>query len=739
MPDTKDDLLKDVEIPLRDIDFQVDTIKTETDTGGYFSPSSNSLTVNFKPDKDAWNEWTESDNVLIHEQKHRDNTASGFDVYAVSPEQAYKLNMHNEISANMASLLLLRQQYIENGDISIFEKEEQGRFSFYGAAVKSGEIKPGSPYKEDFDKEMSLIANGTRDMWEEKFARGYNDISMSYAKYKSDKSGKYAKYYDENYQRGMRIAYTIGGVDFTKYMNRDVEIPENGKFDLKVLAADGKDYEAVTREFDLPVFDGSMSLEQYKKLLQHKMTMDHFTRDGHSLNIVGANQAMLETQQDAGTQAFAKRGLDRSKNEYSSASKEINNELIDTIINSVAKDYGVRGEKLPEANDEAYNRAVDQLYTRHVKIDGDFVYDGEVNLRQSLVDEKMFDGKLPEYAQSVQNTDGWTRTVAKWSHFVGMPDEMAQNIYNNTKDANPFLKYVGGAGACIIAPFASAVANGKEWIDSLKDKEKVENVPIYDVNTKAPQYRKWENKDGGRVSEVQYRKLPDLRQEIIRKPTKSYAAEKQEEVENAQQSNPGKESVNRVKMTHILEYMNKINGRGKQVDAAATVDALCDKYGDQAYRLMLTAVNEPYNYAKIAGDNSITTSRAAVNHLCSLTGKDELKMTNHAREEAGLPPLSEPRKTNGKERANVPQPTEAKAMNKLVESAGRGHERIAALRAQMAERNADRFVLLNDNTRVAADHLRHLRYERAGQGAPVRPTAISAEMLREKLAAMQKQ
>ena len=108
MPDTKDNLLKDVEIPLRDIDFQVDTLQQNNNTwaAAYFSPSKNTITTNYRVGRD--NSFNESDSTLLHEQKHRDNTASGFDVYAVSPEQAYKLNMHNEISATMAELIYLR-------------------------------------------------------------------------------------------------------------------------------------------------------------------------------------------------------------------------------------------------------------------------------------------------------------------------------------------------------------------------------------------------------------------------------------------------------------------------------------------------------------------------------------------------------------------------------------------------------------------------------------------------------
>ncbi len=656
---------------------------------------------------------------------------------AVSPEQVYKLNMHDEISATMAELIYLRGKYLETGDISVFD-ERGGCFRFYKEAVQKGEVKPGSPYKEDFDKDMALIVNGTRDMWEKLYAEQYNDDHISSAQYYGDKEGKYAKYHDQNYQRGVGIAYTIGGVDFTKYMDRDTEIPENAKVGLKMMAADGKNYEDLMKELDLPVFDGSFSLEQYKKLLQHKMTMDYFKAGHRSIDWFGRHcaEAMFNQNMNDEDLQFIKEVVDGYKGGYASASKKINNKLIDTIVNNIAKDYAIRGKELPEANDDAYNQAIDSIYTQHVKVKGDFNYDGTVNLRQFLSDEKMFDGSLPEYAQSVQDMDGWSRNLAKWCRFVGLSDESVENYYNNIKDGNPLLKYGGGACVYLGAPFYSIYENGVKWVNGLRNKDEVENTPIRAINTKAPQYRKWENKDGSRVSEVQYRKLPDLSQDVIQKPTKSYAEEKQPVAESANTDRrQDKENVNRAKMMHIIAYMNKINGKGKQVDAEVVVDALCDKYGDQAYRLMLTAINEPYNYAKIAGDNSITTSRAAVNHLCSLTGKEELKMTNYARAAEWLPPLSELRKTTGTEPSgDASQPAETKDMDKLVESVGRVHERIAAVRAKLKEVHEDRFTLLNDNTRVAADHLLQLRFARSGENVSVRPQAITAEMLRQKLA-----
>lgn len=60
--------------------------------------------------------------VLMHEQKHQDNRSQGIYEYALSPEQAYKTEMNDEISANMASLVYLRDKYLKTGDISVLKK-----------------------------------------------------------------------------------------------------------------------------------------------------------------------------------------------------------------------------------------------------------------------------------------------------------------------------------------------------------------------------------------------------------------------------------------------------------------------------------------------------------------------------------------------------------------------------------------------------------------------------------------
>lgn len=228
-------------VPMRDIDYQVDSLtvnehaKNQAGTGAYFSQENNTITRNHilkgrKSDeyyRRQMNNFGESDDALIHEQKHRDNYNQGLYEYPVNMEQSYKLCMYDEISANMASLILMRQKYLETGNLSVFD-EEDGRFKFYKDAIKNNQIKPGSTNPADFDKEMSLIANGVQQMWQKKYANAYAEAHADNGYLYCDKSMN-ARFYNQNYEKAKKIALTVGGVDFSKYLKQDVEIPAKGK------------------------------------------------------------------------------------------------------------------------------------------------------------------------------------------------------------------------------------------------------------------------------------------------------------------------------------------------------------------------------------------------------------------------------------------------------------------------------------------------------------------------------
>ena len=230
------------------IDYQVDTLDVASATGvtlGYYSSGANTITVNYHENDERYRDLEENgrDAILYHEQKHRSNNNKGFkaDSIRVAPEQYYKLCMADEISANMATLVYLREEYIKTRDINVFDKDG-GRFSFYKEAVQKGDVNPFSSDPKAFEKEMSLIMNGTQKMWEDRYA-------TLYAKTHTKKTQMYSMIGNVNfegneaeYQKQLDIAYTIGGVNFKQYMQKDIEIPIESKQIMDIIKKIGEQF-----------------------------------------------------------------------------------------------------------------------------------------------------------------------------------------------------------------------------------------------------------------------------------------------------------------------------------------------------------------------------------------------------------------------------------------------------------------------------------------------------------------
>ena len=597
--DIKKDLAQarvDADNKMRTIDFQVDTLDTQTSTGGYFTPSKKTLTLNYQEGNASFNDWSQSPAVLIHEQKHRDNYSQGIYVYALSPEQAYKVDMHDEISANMAALLYLRDEYLKTGNMAVFE-QENGRFAFYTDAIKKGEINPFSSKEEDFDKEMALIVNGTRDMWVRDFAStdSYLSTGKWYAQHRGEADGKHAAFYDENYDRAKKIMYTIGGVDFTKYMDKDVDIPSDGK---------RKIYKGVklAKELGLPDYDDKMSLLQYQNLLQHALVAQDKRAGMKSDEQIMPGEDRTAGQWNTDMAAYVyltdKKLTDYQIDTYNEALERVTQKdmlLIEEIINGIAVDYNKKGKPLPKGDDMAYNEAVDKLYSGYVKFNqDDLKFEGEVNLRKTFnPNDELPLKELPGYAQAVTEN---LENMSNWS-------------YAKIQIANGWDKCKQWCG--------DAYNTVKGWFGDEK-KGDVKNLPLYPIDkNKQPQYREWSAEQ--RVSEVQKKQMLDLTADVIRKPSQLtpdeiMARKKRDGLKTDMQ----KAAQEKAKMVQVIEGMNRINGNKNTLEPNVMVNALYDKFGDKAYDLLNKAVNEPYNFAQNIGDSSIKTSRQAVVALCNI-------------------------------------------------------------------------------------------------------------------------
>ncbi|MBE6462493.1 MAG: hypothetical protein E7005_01890 [Alphaproteobacteria bacterium] len=629
---------------MRNVDFQVDTLANNTGTGGYFNPANNSITINYLENDEDFNKWSGSGAVLIHEQKHRDNANQGIHAYAMSVEQAYKVCMHDEISANMAGLIYLRDKYLKTGDISVFE-EDKSNFDFYIDAIKNGEINPFSNSKEDFDKEMALIVNGTRDMWVKTYASNfYLDDHIINAKYYGEEDGKNAEFYDENYERAKKIAYNIGGIDFTKYMDKDVEVPEQGK--LKILSG-----EKWAEALEIPEYDGKMSLLQYQKLLQHALVMkdskvginskDYVSSESESTKgklilDMAAYYYLTEGKLDDSTQENYKEALDNIAQE--------DKKVIEDVITNIAKDYEKRGEKLPEGDDKAYNDAVDKIYTGTVKFnEDDLKYEGEINLRKAFNpnDElplKELPQKAQEAQQKLEDMGMWGRGVKQYGNFF-LGDELD---YDKAANMPYGLRYpvevLGvGIGAPILAVGKKCMEFGSDCVDAVKSwlgNENSENLrghdnqPIHDISKGVPQYHEWSKEK--RVSPVQNAQILNLMADVIEKPTNRdkpdvLIGKKDREILKKDMQNEAKEKA---RMLKVIEGMNRINGAKNAMEVGRTINTLYDKFGDNAYELLAKAVNEPFNFAQDIGDSTIRTSRDAVRSLCNTDDKNKNAVIN---------------------------------------------------------------------------------------------------------------
>lgn len=636
--DLKKSMREDFDIAsdrMRNIDFQVDTLTNSNSSGAYYTPGRNTITVGHFLDDEYKTRWSGSKGTLTHEQKHRDNENQGMYAYAMSVEQAYKVCMHDEISANMAELIHWRNEYIKTGDIAVLEDNRcSSLFGFYTDAVKRGEINPFSNSEEDFDKEMSLIVNRTRDMWVKTYASTqYLEDHITNAKYYGEEDGKHAEFYDQNYERAKKIAYTIGGVDFTKYMDKDVEVPEQGK--RKIMTSDN-----MVELLGLPEYDGNMSLLQYQKLLQHALVMkdskvginskDYFsftselTRGKLSLDM-GAFSYLTEGKLDDSTQEDYKEALDNIAKE--------DKKVIEDVITNIAKDYEKRGEKLPEDNDEAYNEAVNKLYTGHVKFNQDDLrYDGDVNLRNAFNpnDElplKELPQKAQEAQQKLEDMGMWGRGVKQYGNFF-LGDELD---YEKAANMPYGLRYpvevLGvGIGAPILAVGKKCMEFGVDCIDAVKSwlgNENSENLrghdnqPIHDISKGVPQYHEWSKEK--RVSPVQNAQILNLMADVIEKPSDKpdrFLGRRAKEDRETIKKDMKNEAKEKARMIKVVEGMNRVNGAKSAMDVSQTINTLYDKFGDNAYELLTKAVNEPFSFAQNIGDSSIRTSRDAVRSLC---------------------------------------------------------------------------------------------------------------------------
>lgn len=234
-----------VKNPVKPIKYTTDTISSRDRTILYYQ--NGTITRNYV-EKD--NMYKMSLPLFSHEDWHAHVSKIKWRRYKYTPFEYYKICMHNEISANIAALLTARYQYMRAKDKKSFIKTRKGKiFGFYFNEVEKGKIKPGSCDKKEQEKEYSLIANGVQKVWMERCAKGYMPTTFQMLQHYISLHG-FINNSRKNYNYIKKYMYTIGGVDFSKYMHNDI-VPD----DNRVFVSDGLRKVSSLREGGVVIMD----------------------------------------------------------------------------------------------------------------------------------------------------------------------------------------------------------------------------------------------------------------------------------------------------------------------------------------------------------------------------------------------------------------------------------------------------------------------------------------------------
>ena len=260
---------------------------SEEDAGGYYSPSvlkddvgqyyqSGTIT---DIDREWWNDKGEVElGLLAHEAQHmHQHSMVNFDA-DMSLQQHYKLHCYKEIGACIAEDLQARAMYREAKTEEEREKALKEAPPSYRMAIKDGVINPLSDNLVDFEKEMSFIANNTTENWmnygrADFYDERHVDMTFSDTMWK----GGSLETNDANYQEGVSKCMTMGGIDFSKYLEKDIECHNKSVIEADEMLKNGSNRETVIRSMvanedyvDINVDEG---LEGFSKYQKYQLTM----------------------------------------------------------------------------------------------------------------------------------------------------------------------------------------------------------------------------------------------------------------------------------------------------------------------------------------------------------------------------------------------------------------------------------------------------------------------------------
>ena len=290
--------------------------------------------------------------LFVHEWWHSQNHALFYEYKYMTPHEYYKICMHNEITANLAALLTVRLEYmVADNKAEVLKKYERSYLKFYIDAIKNKKINPFDFSEAAREKEWHLIANGVRDMWMQKFAKHYAPTMHLYLQSYYNRFGDkiWQKRNNGNYQDLCNKMYTIGGINFWKYMEKDIASDDD-----RVLIAE--------------------NLRKVKSLkAEGRQMMNYVDNDFELLSGIGLiNQT--EAFQNLLIAANLKARLDKIKKErlekypgiITILYKKIQNEIrADEKYNDFVRSFpSISSNRSQITNDaEKYTQAIRQMYT----------------------------------------------------------------------------------------------------------------------------------------------------------------------------------------------------------------------------------------------------------------------------------------------------------------------------------------------------------------------------------------
>ncbi|MBQ8671580.1 MAG: hypothetical protein IJ525_03560 [Alphaproteobacteria bacterium] len=222
--------VKKVKKPVYELSYRNDTLQKVTSILLYYSRGI--ITRNFVENNNSYRMQMP---YFAHEEWHHHNDSINYrSRYPLKPLEYYRLCMHDEVSANLVAILTARYEYLAaQNKKEIINRYKNSYMKFYFEAIEKGAINPESKDSVDIEKERAFLANGTLEMWEQKYKKTYTPRTYrSLLRFIGRMGFPHKDNHNYNYIRN--YMYTIGGVNFADYLTKDIEAQN-----ANVILADG--------------------------------------------------------------------------------------------------------------------------------------------------------------------------------------------------------------------------------------------------------------------------------------------------------------------------------------------------------------------------------------------------------------------------------------------------------------------------------------------------------------------